>query len=275
MSAEKPRLELWVRFAFGVMILTGFLVLYMGARPGGRGPILVYNWGPRILGPLALLTFAVGFGWSAFHRPLLRRGRLPALAGLALLVVGAGAHLPYPSSHEGKPSAVAFQLPVEGTWTVRWGGEGPGVNLLAPLPDRRWGLVLVVEQDGSTYTGDGRAPENYHAYGGPVLAPAAGRVVRVVDDLPDRPPGERARGEALGNYVVLEVAPGEFAFLAGLQPGSVQVAVGDTVEARQRLARVGSSAASWLTPEPHLALHLQDTPEPYWGEAIPLSLIHI
>ena len=40
MSAEKPRLELWVRFAFGVMILTGFLVLYMGARPGGRGPQL-------------------------------------------------------------------------------------------------------------------------------------------------------------------------------------------------------------------------------------------
>ncbi len=70
----------------------------------------------------------------------------------------------------------------------------------------------------------------------------------------------------LGNHVGIEVAPGEFLFVGHLQPGTVTVAVGDRVAAGQLLGRVGNSGNS---SEPHVHLHLQDTPRSWFGEGIP------
>ena len=99
-----------------------------------------------------------------------------------------------------------------------------------------------------------------------ILAPADGTVRSVVDGHPNMPPGELGGRPAGGNQIALEVAPREFLFLCHLQPGSITVQPGDQVAAGQVLGRVGNSGN---TSEPHLHIHLQDSPNGDEGEGIP------
>lgn len=265
------RPEVWAWIAFLLLFSLIGLFIYLGLRPGGTGPVIAYSIGRDLIGLAAVATGFFGVLWSLLHRPLLRRRRLPAFLALAV-VIGTHAYpFPYPSSYEGHPSATCFRLPVEGEWTVVWGGESKDTNRLAGfLPERRWGIDLIVTLDGRDHDGDGLKLEDYYAYGRDVLAPAGGRVVRVHSGQRDTQPGMIDRGlEPYGNHVVIEIAPKEFLFLAHLQPGSIGVREGEVVEAGQPLARVGNSGFSALTPMPHLAIHLQDTPEPRLGEPIP------
>ena len=265
------RLEVWALLAYVVAALFVLLLVYLGLRPGGSGPVFAWGRGRDLLQLVALALFATGAIWSFLHRPLFRpMRRIPFF--LLALVIGAGSYpFPYPSSHEGHPSPVRFQLPIEGAWTVFWGGETKEENLLvAYSAERRFGLDLVVAKDGVTHSGDGRAAADYFCFGAPVLAPADGTVVHAAGDLPDGAPGTIDRSiPPLGNHVVLRVAPDEYVFLANLQQGSLSVKEGDSVKAGDPIAKAGSSGSSLLTPEPHLAIHLQDSPDPGAGEPVP------
>jgi hypothetical protein len=240
--------EAWAVGAYALGSLFVLLLLYLGMRPGGRWPILAWHYGLQFL-PLAAFVLVVAGAITAFRRkPFLRPGRkLPFL--LLLLLVGAGSlELPYPSSHEGHVSAIRFRLPFaapkEGEWTGFWGGETRKESLLsAYTASRRFGLDLVVSRDGKT-SREGRSL----VVGEEVLAPCDGEVVRV------------------GSTVVLRVADGEFLFLGSLE--AVAVEVGQRVRTKDRIGRVGEGT-SRFTPEPHLELSLQDTPEDGTGEPIP------
>jgi hypothetical protein len=265
-----PR-EVWTLGAYGVGGLFVLMLLYLGLRPGGRGPVLVWSVGLQLATLFAFALLAAGGIWSARHRPFLRPGRNLAFA-ILVLVAGAGAYpLPYPSSHEGHESTICFRLPFDGEWTVLWGGEKKEENLLCVASaGRRWGLDFVVAVDGRTHSGDGRAASDYYAFGREVRAPAAGKVVRVVDGIEDGAPGAiDRRVDPAGNRVVIRVAEGEFLFVGHLAKGSAAVRVGDDVRSGDLLGRVGSSGGSKVAPEPHLEIHLQDTPEDERGEPIP------
>ena len=67
------------------------------------------------------------------------------------------------------------------------------------------------------------------------------------------------------------VAPERFVFLCHLQPGSLLVKAGDRVAAGQPLGRVGNSGN---TSEPHVHVHLQDSPDDFMGEGVPLYFWH-
>ncbi len=92
-----------------------------------------------------------------------------------------------------------------------------------------------------------------------MLAPADGRVVRVVRDADDNPPGERSPSDPWGNLVLLEVGPGCFALVCHLAKGSPEVFEGQWVRRGARLGLCGASGRSFV---PHLHLHLQATPQP-------------
>ena len=269
-TSPSTGLELWVHVAHVVFLAFIGGIFYLGARPGGEGPLFVYMEGRLLLGLVALLLLVVGLAISALRRPFKRRGRIRAFLLLVTVVGLVNMPFPYPSSYEKRPSKTCFELPVEGEWVVFWGGEDPDDNRLASmLPDRRWGLDLVLQRDGRLFDGAGDAPEDWYAFGQPVLAPAAGRIVRIVDDVPDGDPRRPSPGEEpAGNRIVLETAENEFCHLTHLRQGSIRLPVGARVEAGQPLAEVGTSGFSPFTPMPHLALHLQDTSEGR-GEAIP------
>ena len=154
-------------------------------------------------------------------------------------------------------------------WYVAWGGTTRSQNYHVDSPDQRHAFDLVVRKNGMTHTGAGTENTDYYAWGKTILAPAAGTVIEVVNNLPDNKPGlETDIKNAAGNHVVLDLGSSEYLLLAHLQKGSVRVKAGDRVGAGDALGLCGNSGN---TSEPHLHLHLQDRPK-LFGDAIGLPV---
>jgi murein DD-endopeptidase MepM/ murein hydrolase activator NlpD len=249
-----------------VALLDLALYLTLHSRPGALG-VRLWAWAPAAL-MVAIALLLVGALVSALRsRRTWTWFRGGAFIGLCLLVPSVTAYLTYPSSHDERPSAVRFQLPLDGPITVAWGGPTLRVNYHVASPGERWAYDLLVTEQGRSHRGDPADVMSYFAYGREVRAPAAGRVHTVHDGDPDAVPGRPDRHRRAGNHIVLEVAPDEYLLIAHLKAGSIAVRPGDMVAAGQVLGRVGNSGN---TSEPHVHLHLQDAPVPDAGEGIPL-----
>jgi hypothetical protein len=159
-----------------------------------------------------------------------------------------------------------LRLPFSGEWFVVWGGRTVAQNHHAATKDQRFAYDIVVMREGSTHAGDGKRNEDYHCFGRPILAPAAGTVVAAVGDLKDNTPGEFDRQHPAGNHVVIDHGHGEYSLLAHFRQGTLKVAKGDTVEAGTQLAECGNSGN---TSEPHLHYHLQNGPELFKAAGLP------
>lgn len=151
------------------------------------------------------------------------------------------------------PGSVALRAPFRGACHVYQGMDGPHTHR-GPW---RHALDFHRLAEGFAHAGDGGRLQDYHCFGMPVLAPAAGQVLACRDDLPDQPPGDVDTGQPYGNFVMVSMAAGPVVVLAHLQQGSLGVAPGNWVALGQPLARCGSSGRS---PQPHLHMHVQDGP---------------
>jgi murein DD-endopeptidase MepM/ murein hydrolase activator NlpD len=69
--------------------------------------------------------------------------------------------------------------------------------------------------------------------------------VNTEDGLPEQLPGVLPEGQTVqtagGNYVVVDIGRGRYAFDAHLQPGSLEVKVGDQVKTGQLLGKLGNT----------------------------------
>ncbi len=187
-----------------------------------------------------------------------------------------------------------LRFPATGRWYVGAAST--------PHSHHRWAVpqefaldLIRVGAGGGTHDGDGQQVEDYHAYGEPVLAAAAGEVLAIRDSMPDsvallRRPGETIEAQMarvvefqnetmqqggdgiVGNFVLLGHADGVHTLYAHLAPGSVAVAVGDRVAAGERLGAVGSSGSS---TEPHLHFHACDGPEVLRCAGLPVSFDNV
>ena len=181
--------------------------------------------------------------------------------GLILVVFTLPVYEAYPSSYDERPSRVMFRLPLDGPVTVAWGGADTAVNYHVFLPDQRWAYdLLVALRGGELSWGRHRAGRLLRLH-----APCAGaRLGRRLCGARWRT-GCRDRCAAVGLGWVGQSRwhprwpPTNIWFIGHLQPGSVRVQVGDHVTVGQRLGKVGNSGNS---SEPHVHLHLQDTPRP-------------
>jgi murein DD-endopeptidase MepM/ murein hydrolase activator NlpD len=255
------------------------LYLALQSRPGVAGVVLWYV-GPSLLAALGALVL-FGTFVTAMRRARTRSapgrehnpvwpGRAARLVVLAALAGAPAFYRTYPSSHDGDPSDTPFVLPLDGAVTVAWGGDTPEGNAHRVAPDQRWGYDLLVTIGGRSFRGSGRELSDYHAYGRQLRSPAAGVVLSVHGREPDAPIGRKGKGDDLGNHIVLQVGAREFLFIAHLQPGSIVVRPGDRVVTGQLLGRVGNSGFS---SEPHVHLHLQDSPRRHLAEGIPFGFV--
>jgi hypothetical protein len=266
MERRAQTADSWVRATFALAIVHAAVLAAVHARPGLIGVVVWYVEPPlAALAAAVLLAGALLRSWRAVKPPT--AGQLLGYLALAALVGSLVAFRTYPSSFDERPSDVRFVLPLEGPITVGWGGPTLAVNYHATIPDQRWAYDLLVTDEGRTFRNDGARLDDYHIYGRPVLAPADGVVRAIHDGEADGPVGQWSFLRAAGNHVILQVAPAEFLFIAHLQPGSIAAAPGERVRAGQVIGRAGNSGNS---SEPHVHLHLQDTPTPYLGEGIPL-----
>jgi hypothetical protein len=152
-----------------------------------------------------------------------------------------------------------LHAPFEGEWTVSQGGPTRATNKHHGSRAQRWAYDIVVKKDGRNRPPGSSKTKNqaYYCYGKWLVAPAAGTVVRIENGVKENVPGKR--GTAGGNGLVIDHGFGEFSSMWHMIPGSVQVKVGDRVEAGQRVGRAGNSGRS---TGPHLHYHLsQDEPK--------------
>jgi hypothetical protein len=175
-----------------------------------------------------------------------------------------------PSRHLDYETKTPLRLPFEGPWFIFWGGRTLEQNYHTFTQDQRFAYDILIMEDGSSHTGDGTRNEQYHAFGMPVVAPGAGRVVSAVKDVIDNVPGEMNPAQAMGNYVILDHGNDEFSFLAHFQQGTLRVAVGDQVKAGDLLGMCGNSGN---TSEAHIHYHLQTTPIFNAGEGLPTQFL--
>lgn len=113
-------------------------------------------------------------------------------------------------------------------------------------------------------------------FGADVLAVADGIVRDARDGEPNRPPmgpqpalTDLTERILMGNFVVLEVAPGVFAHYAHLQPGSLTVKAGDRVRRGAVLGRLGQSGQA---PLPHLHFQVSNASTFEESEGLPYVL---
>ena len=125
--------------------------------------------------------------------------------------------------------------------------------------------------DGRLFHGDKAANANWYGFGADVLAVADATVSAAHDGIPENEPSDkRAVPITLetvgGNYLILDLGGGRYAFYAHLQPGSQRVHVGDKVRRGQVLALLGNTGNS---DAPHLHFHVSDANNPLGAEGLP------
>jgi len=133
---------------------------------------------------------------------------------------------------------------------------------------------IQLREDGKTWKDDPLKNANYRCYGAHALAVADAIVADTHDGVPENIPGATSRAVAItpetlgGNYILLDLGEGAFAYYAHLQPGSLKVKRGDTVKRGQLLGLVGNSGNS---TEPHLHFHLADRNAAIDSEGLPYA----
>lgn len=129
---------------------------------------------------------------------------------------------------------------------------------------------LQLTEDFRLFSGDPTKLAAYAYFGAPVHAVKAGKVVTVVDNLPEQVPTRTPVGLPLdqygGNHVVQDIGDGNYAFYAHLKPGSITVKEGDELTAGQQIGELGNSGNS---DAPHLHFHVMDNPHPLASNGLP------
>jgi murein DD-endopeptidase MepM/ murein hydrolase activator NlpD len=130
---------------------------------------------------------------------------------------------------------------------------------------------MRINEDGQIVVDDPSENENYVDYGAKVMAAADGIVVDMLDELEDNVPGQLPDPNSItlknvdGNYVVIDHGNGLYSFYAHLQRGSVEVEVGDEVQAGDQLGLLGNTGNS---SAPHLHFHVMAGPSPVGSDGL-------
>jgi len=145
-------------------------------------------------------------------------------------------------------------LPFFGKWKV-WQGPN-GKHTHKGDWKNAWDFVIE-DKEQKPYKSDGISLDDYYCYGAPVVAPADGTVVNIVDGIQDNDPGEVNMAQNWGNTIVIKHADFLFSQVSHLKQDSFKVKIGDFLKKGEHIASLGNSGRS---PQPHLHFQLQSTP---------------
>jgi len=143
-----------------------------------------------------------------------------------------------------------ISLPFTGRWCVWQGFDGEWTH----QGSLRHAYDFVIARSGKTHEGIGEQLSHYFAWRKPVLAPCRGRVVCVVANHPDNPPGHVDSQNNWGNLVIIESDAGGWVELSHFAQHSVSVQEGQWVEVGTQLGLCGNSGYS---SQPHIHIQVQ------------------
>lgn len=244
--------------AAGAAIMACLLTILLQQPLFYGAPVL-----PPLALPFVLSTYVVLLALSTNRGgPWLRFWLLvPALPELSLerLTIGRARGVDLHS--------VALRSPVKGAWQIYQGFDGDYTHR-GPW---RYALDFIQTENGLSYRDEGKTLTDYYSYCKPVFAPGWGTVTALVNSCPDNRPGDVEIKMNWGNYLLIRLDSGHYAMLAHLQKGSIRVGLHSRVEPGQIIALVGNSGRS---PQPHLHLHIQGSPE-LGAATLPFHLSHV
>ena len=152
---------------------------------------------------------------------------------------------------------VNLSLPVFGEWKVTQGHRGELTHQHSW--QHAWDFEIE-DEEGHPYRRSGKNPEDYYAYGKPVIAPADGWVEQIQDGIDDNTIGEINTVQNWGNTIVIRHTDSLYTKISHLKKESFKVKEGEQVKKGTLLAQCGNSGRS---PIPHV--HFQVQTEPYIG----------
>lgn len=264
----------WEWWALAALSLALLVVISFAVAYLNLGVVSIYAHALVIpaLGFMTVPLMFIGLLRTIFRPPAIRRSRTIAFGALIVAgILGNNPMFPAPVSTHDVQLSQPYRLPVQGEWTALAGGPDKDRNYHATTSAHRWAYDLTLVKDGKKFNLDGARNEDYFAFGKPVFSPINGKVVVAETGLSDNTPGQ-ADAILLGNHLVIEVTPSEFLVLAHLKQSSIKVKVGESVAAGQHIADVGNSGRSI---EPHLHIHVQNSPNFPFSESIPLSFTDV
>jgi len=232
-----------------VVLATLLILTMLYDRPGAHLVRAPFAWVYPLcgLGALASVVRVGSLGWP--HISSTAMGVVVFCLVLLAYVV-AGLRQP---GHEQLDLTLSFPLR-SGRWTVTAGGVSALNHHLAVQGQSGAVDLVALRPDGARAAGVcPRRLKAYAAYGRGVVSPCDGIVVASRDGDPDQLGQRIHSGPPAGNHVRIDTGHG-IVQLSHLRPGTVSVAVGDTVVVGQQLGEVGSSGHS---AEPHLHIHAE------------------
>lgn len=144
------------------------------------------------------------------------------------------------------------------------------VDGCARLPGRYAIDFMKLDDAGRLTLGDQDRVSTWLGYGADVLAVADATVAATRDGMAEATlvsvNTKHAPTDAAGNYIVLDLGNGRFAFYEHLKPGSVRVHVGDRVRRGDVIGALGYTGDS---TGPHLHFHVGDAASPLGAEGVP------
>lgn len=146
------------------------------------------------------------------------------------------------------------------------------VNGAFHAPERFAIDFVQLRADRRMFSGPLSDLHSYRYFGAKVLSVADGVVVGLQDGLPEQtPPNFPANAtaqQAGGNYLVINIGHGHFAFYAHMQPHSLRVRLGEHVKQGQVIGRLGNTGNS---DAPHLHFHIMNGPGPLSSDGLPFE----
>jgi hypothetical protein len=152
-------------------------------------------------------------------------------------------------------------------------GATLAINGTAHAPERFAIDFVQLNGEDRLFSGPLALNSSYAYFGTPIHSATPGTVVRVHDGLPEQTPGALPAGATVqnagGNYVVVSIGSGRYAFYAHMQPGSIRAKKGDRVRAGEIIGRLGNTGN---TDAAHLHFHIMDSPSPLEANGLPFTL---
>lgn len=145
-------------------------------------------------------------------------------------------------------------LPFFGKWKIWQGQKGKHTH------KGEWGNAwdfVITDRNQSTFKDEGNYLTDYYCYSAPVVSPADGEVVNLIDGIPDNVPGEVNMEQNWGNTIVIKHSDYLYSQLSHLKQDSFKVNIGDKITKGEQIASLGNSGRS---PQPHLHFQLQAAP---------------
>ncbi len=149
---------------------------------------------------------------------------------------------------------VQFELPVMGEWKITQAHNGDITH--RGTWKHAWDFEIE-DSNGKLFNRNGYSKEEYYCYAKPVIAPADGWVIQIIDSIEDNTIGNVDLEHNWGNTIIIKHAEGLFSNISHLLKDSFNVKVGDYVKKGDLIALCGNSGRS---PQPHVHFQLQGLP---------------